>query len=274
MSLAADLFSTAGRTAVITGGGTGLGYWMAETWVKNGGKVYINGRREEPLRQASAKLNAISKDSTFFVAADVSTKEGIAKLLQEIASRETSLDVLVNNAGIGLFDLQDPAALLPKFDPDVWSEEFSLNVWSPAALTSAFAPLLVEAAKKGDGRGSVILISSIADSMWVATNTMTGYNVSKVAEGALGKILANKLLAHGVRVNTISPGTFPTPMNSPTNEMMPSGKAEKLVPMKRNGGAEDISGAFLFLATKASAYMTGQKFAVDGGWSLVVNGRS
>ncbi|TFY62100.1 hypothetical protein EVG20_g6824 [Dentipellis fragilis] len=274
MSIAADLFSAAGRTAVITGGGAGLGYWMAETWVMNGGKVYINGRREEPLRQATAKINVISKDSAFFVVADVATKEGVDKLAKEVASRETSLDVLVNNAGTGLFDAQEPGALLPTFDPDVWSQMFSLNTWSPAAVTSAFAPLLVEAAKKGEGRGSVILISSIADSMWFAATPMTGYNISKVAEGALSKILANTLVAHGVRVNTISPGTFPTPTNTPSNDMMPSGKADKLVPMKRNGNAEDISGAFLFLATKASAYMTGQKFAVDGGWSMVVNGRS
>ncbi|KAA1475802.1 NAD(P)-binding protein [Dentipellis sp. KUC8613] len=225
MSFAADLFSAAGRTAVITGGGAGLGYWMAETWVKNGGRVYINGRREEPLKQAVAKLNVISKDSAFYAVADVATKEGVEKLAREVASRETSLDVLVNNAGIGLFDSQEPGAILPTFDPDAWSQLFSLNAWSPAAVTSAFAPLLVEAAKKGEGRGSVILISSIADSMWFAATPMTG-------------------------------------------------KADKLVPMKRNGNAEDISGAFLFLATKASAYMTGQKFAVDGGWSLIVNGRS
>ncbi|TFY62098.1 hypothetical protein EVG20_g6826 [Dentipellis fragilis] len=278
MSLITDLFSVAGRTAVITGGGAGIGYSMAEAWVKNGGKVYINARREEPLKEAVAKLNAISKDSAFFVAADVATKEGVDKLVKDIASRESSIDVLVNNAGMGRFDTLEPGAFLPTYDPDAWAQQFSLNTWSPAAITSAFAPLLVEAATKGEGRGSVILISSISDSMWYAASEMTGvlmtgYKLSKVAETALTKILANKLVVHGVRVNVISPGTFPTPANDPSNEIMPSRQPEKHVPMKRNGTADDIAGAFLYLATRASAYVTGERFAVDGGWLLVANGR-
>ncbi|KAA1475788.1 NAD(P)-binding protein [Dentipellis sp. KUC8613] len=284
MSLITDLFSVVGRTVVITGGGAGIGYSMAEAWVKNGGKVYINSRREGPLKEAVAKLNAISQDSAFYVAADVATKEGVDKLVKDVASRELSIDVLVNNAGMGHFDVLEPGAFLPTYDPDAWAQQFSLNAWSPAAVTSAFAPLLVEAAKKGEGRGSVILVSSISDSMWYAASEMTGvlmtgtcsilrYKVSKVAETALTKILANKLVAHGVRVNVISPGTFPTPANDPSNEIMPSRQPEKHVPMKRNGTADDIAGAFLYLATRASSYVTGERFAVDGGWLLVANGR-
>ncbi|TFY71395.1 hypothetical protein EVG20_g1606 [Dentipellis fragilis] len=259
MSFATDLFNAAGRTAVITGGGTGIGYWMAEAWVKNGGKVYITGRREEVLRQATQKLDAISPNSANYFTADIATQEGIDRLANEIASRETSIDVLVNNAGTDHFDLQGPGAILPSFDSAGWSRLFTTNTWSPAAVTSALAPLLVEAAKKGEGRGSVILVISIAESMWFALNPMTGYSVSKAAESTLIKILANKFIAHGVRVNAISPGTFPTAMNDPSNAMKPSAMPEKLVPMKRNGNADDIAGAFLFLATKASAYVTGQK---------------
>ncbi|KAA1473463.1 NAD(P)-binding protein [Dentipellis sp. KUC8613] len=272
MSFVADLFSAAGRTAVITGGGTGLGYWMAEAWVKNGGKVYIAGRRAEVLKQAAAKLNDIADNSAFFFAADLSNQQGVDSLATEISSRETSLDVLVNNAGFAMFDPLRPGEILPQFNLDNWSKWYTVNCWAPAALTSALAPLLVKAAKKGEGRGSVILITSIADDTWFAASQMTGCSLSKVAEGALTKILANKLVAYGVRVNAIAPGTFPTPSNDPSNERMPSGRPEQMVPMKRNGTADDIAGAFLFLATKASAYVTGQKFAVDGGWSMVVNG--
>ncbi|KAA1475763.1 NAD(P)-binding protein [Dentipellis sp. KUC8613] len=272
MSFTTDLFNAAGRTAVITGGGTGIGYWMAEAWVKNGGKVYITGRREEVLRQAAQKLNAISPNGANYFPADISTQEGIDKLAKEVASHEASIDVLVNNAGIDHFDVQEPGAVLSSFDSAGWSRLFTLNTWSPAAVTSAFAPLLVEAAKKGEGRGSVILVTSIAESMWFAMNPMTGYSVSKAAETTLIKILANKLVAHGVRVNAISPGTFPTAMNDPSNAMKPSAMPEKLVPMKRNGNADDIAGAFLFLGTKASAYVTGQKIEVDGGWLMTANG--
>ncbi|KAA1475789.1 NAD(P)-binding protein [Dentipellis sp. KUC8613] len=273
MSFASDLFSAAGRTALITGGGTGLGYWMAEAWVKNGGKVYITGRREEVLKQAAAKLNIVSKGSASFFPADVATQEGIDNITKEISARATSLDVLVCNAGVGIFDLPEPGAILARYDHASWMRQYTLNAWSPAALTSALAPLLVKAAKKGEGRGSVIFISSISDSVWFAASPIPGYTSSKVAQGALNKVLANKLATHGVRVNTIAPGTFPTPANDPSNPVMPSAKADEFVPMKRNGGADDIAGAFMFLATKASAYVTGQRFAVDGGWLLVVNGR-
>ncbi|TFY57096.1 hypothetical protein EVG20_g8679 [Dentipellis fragilis] len=220
---------------------------MADAWVKNGGK--------EVLKQAAVRFNDISDDSAFFFPADVATQEGIDNLAKELSSRETSLDVLVNNAGMA------------------WMQQFSLNTWGPAALTSALAPLLVEAAKKGEGRGSVILITSVSESMWFAASPMNGYSLSKAAEAALTKILANKLVAHGVRGNTIAPGTFPSPGNNPANAIMPSGNAEAFVPMKRNGNADDIAEAFLFLATKASAYVTGQKLALDGGWSMVLNGR-
>ncbi|KAA1475790.1 NAD(P)-binding protein [Dentipellis sp. KUC8613] len=174
---------------------------------------------------------------------------------------------------MGNFDSPAAGEILARFDHTAWMQQFFLNTWGPAALTSALAPLLVEAAKKGEGCGSVILITSVSESMWFAGSPMTGYSLSKAAEGALTKILANKLVAHGVRVNTIAPGTFPTPGNNPANAIMPSANADSFVPMKRNGNADDIAGAFLFLATKASAYVTGQKFALDGGWSLVLNGR-
>ncbi len=80
----------------------------------------------------------------------------------------------MNNAGFGIFDVPEPGAILPKFDFDNWSEFYALNSWAPAALTSALAPFLAGAAKKGEGRGSVILVTSIADTMWFAASPMTG----------------------------------------------------------------------------------------------------
>ncbi|KAA1476955.1 NAD(P)-binding protein [Dentipellis sp. KUC8613] len=276
MSFVADLFSAAGRVAVITGGGSGLGFWMSEAWVKNGGKVYITGRREETLKAAVAKLNSISKDSAFYFQGDVSVQAGIDKLVKEISAREDAIDVLVNNAGTYKPDTTAPGALLPAFDSSNWSHLFTLHAWAPAALTSAFAPLLAKAAKKGEGRGSVILIGSAGASLWFTSWPANGYSVTKAAEAALTKTLANKLVGHGVRVNTIVPGVFPTEINDASS---PEAKASadalrQGIPMKRDGGADDISAIFLFLATKASAYVTGQEILVDGGWTLVANGRS
>ncbi|KAA1476964.1 NAD(P)-binding protein [Dentipellis sp. KUC8613] len=274
MSFAADLFSAAGRVAVITGGGTGLGLWMAEAWVKNSGKVYITGRREETLKAAVVKLNGISKGSASYVKADVSVQADINKLASELSAREKAIDVLVNNAGTPGYDAKSPDAPLATFDQAAWVKQFTVNAWAPAAVTSALASLLIEAAKKGEGRGSVILIGSVAQDFWSYSWPSNGYSVSKAAEAALTKTLATKLIVHGVRVNTIKPGTFPTAMNDPS--VPGSGAHEdsvrRNVPLNRNGTADDITPIFLFFATKAGAYVTGQEIAVDGGWTLVANG--
>ncbi|TFY61068.1 hypothetical protein EVG20_g7198 [Dentipellis fragilis] len=270
MSYSANLFDSTGRTALVTGGATGLGFWMAKAWVKNG--VYITGRREQKLQEAVAKLDRIAADRALYIVADVSSQDGIDKLAREYSSQETSLDVLVNNAGTTEYDVPAPGAPLAAFDQGAWGRQLNLHSWSPAAVTSALAPLLIEAAKKGEGRGNVVIISSIAEDMWPAASTMTAYAVSKAAEGALTKILANKLVAHGVRVNTIKPGTFPSELNDITNPSSTSARAANVVPMKRNGGADDLAGAFLYFATKAGAYVTGQKLAIDGGFGMVLNG--
>ncbi|TFY62451.1 hypothetical protein EVG20_g6699 [Dentipellis fragilis] len=276
MSFVADLFNAAGRVAVITGGGTGLGFWMSEAWVKNGGKVYITGRREETLKDAVAKLNGISEGSAFYVHGDVSVQADVDKLARELSAREDAIDVLVNNAGTYKSDTKAPDALLPTFDSSNWASLFTLHAWAPAAVTSALVPLLVKAAKKGEGRGSVILIGSAGADFWFSSWPANGYTVTKVAEAALTKTLANKLIDHGVRVNTVNPGIFPTQVHdaSASRAKEHADFLRRSIPMKRDGGADDISAIFLFLATKASAYVTGQEIYVDGGWTLVANGCS
>ncbi|KAA1476952.1 NAD(P)-binding protein [Dentipellis sp. KUC8613] len=272
MSFLASLFSSTDRIALITGGGTGLGFWMAETWVKNGGKVYITGRRQAKLQETVAKLNTIAADKAFYFVGDVASQDGIDNLLREYTALETSLDVLVNNAGIAEDDVAAPGAPLAAFDQGAWGRQMNLHVWSPAAVTSAFAPLLITAAKKGEGRGNVINISSVTEDLWNASSKLTAYSASKAAEGALTNILANKLVEHGVRVNTIKPGTFPSELNDISDPTSSSARAASIVPMRRNGGADDLAGAFLFLATRAGAYVTGQRISVDGGFALVFNG--
>ncbi|TFY66216.1 hypothetical protein EVG20_g4873 [Dentipellis fragilis] len=274
MSFVTDLFSAAGRVAVITGGGTGLGFWMSEAWVKNGGKVYITGRREETLKAAVAKLNSIRKGSASYIQADVSIQAEINKLASELSVHEKAIDVLVNNAGVAGYDPNTSDAPLATFDSEAWVRQFTLHAWAPAAVTSALSPLLVEAAKKGEGRGSVILIGSIAEDFWFYSWPSNGYSVSKAAEAALAKTLANKLIGHGVRVNTIKPGTFATEMNdaSVSGTGAHEDSVKRNVPLKRNGAADDIAAIFLFFATKAGAYVTGQEISVDGGWTLVANG--
>ncbi|TFY79887.1 hypothetical protein EWM64_g4120 [Hericium alpestre] len=222
------LYGVHGRVAVITGGATGLGYWMAEAWVANGGKVYIVGRREAKLQEAVAKLNKIASNSAYSISADVSKQE-----------------------------------------------DFLTQTWAHGEMTSALTPLLAGAAKKGEGRGSVILIGSPSGDIWNPLTKTDGNSVAKAGDHLLGKILATKLAGCGIRVNIISPGTFPSGMNDITQPRSPGhpDRVRDVVPLGRNGGADDIAGIFIWLASKAGAYVTGEKIQVDGGLLLTANGR-
>ncbi|KAA1476916.1 NAD(P)-binding protein [Dentipellis sp. KUC8613] len=287
MSSAADLFSTAGRVAVITGGGTGLGFRMAQAWVKNGGKVYITGRREAKLKEAVKVLNDIagSPGRALYFCGSVTEKADIDALVAYVGEREQQVDVLVNNAGTYHLDKYPTASrgspmaqTLAEYDKDLWAYQYIINVWSVGAVTAAFVPLLAEATKNGgerDGRGAVIIISSISGDMWASPDRVNGYRSSKAGTNALGKMLAARLLQHGIRVNTISPGSFPSGLNDVTNPELPAhpDNVKRNVPMKRNGDESDILGVFLWLATRAGAYVSGQKILVDGGMNLVMNGR-
>ncbi|TFY62455.1 hypothetical protein EVG20_g6698 [Dentipellis fragilis] len=269
------LFGGAGRVALITGGATGLGFFMAEAWVKTGGK----GKREDKLKAAVAELNGIAKDSAFYFVADVSKKPDITALAEHVTSRETVLDVLVNNAGMcsleqATYPGQTPAEMgsaLASADPELWAAHMVLNTWAPAALTGALVPLLAEAAKRTTGSGSVLNVSSTSASVWNPFWPIHAYQVSKASLLHLTKIQATKLASHGIRVNSIQPGSFTTDMN-PDTPLSPShvDNVDK-IPLKRGGSREDIAGTFLYLAGRAGAYTTGTNFAVDGGALLVLN---
>ncbi|TFY77926.1 hypothetical protein EWM64_g6084 [Hericium alpestre] len=275
-----ELFGTKDRVAVITGGGTGLGFWMAETWVKAGGRVWISGRREDKLQEANAKLNSLSPDSANYVVADLSIKEGITALSIAVSARETAVDALVNNAGMSKIDAvtfpqqsaAEMGAALASYDRALWEELYALNVWAAGVLTGEFLPLLAAAAKKGDGRGSVLNISSTSATVWNQFWPIQAYQTSKAGLIALTRIHAAKLAVHGVRVNSIQPGSFPTDMNPVEAEFSPGHPSHvDRIPLGGSGSAEDIGGTFLYLAGKAGAYVTGSNFAVDGGALLVLN---
>ncbi|TRM64153.1 hypothetical protein BD626DRAFT_493965 [Schizophyllum amplum] len=283
MSYLADLFSVEGRVVLITGGGSGLGYHMAEGFIKSGAKVYITGRRENVLKQSTEKLNSIGPGTAAYCAADVSSPESIKKLVAFVESRETVLDVLINNSGIGggdpsvshLDSIERIQEVFTNSDPTNWDKIYRTNIWAPFAITIAFLHLLGAAAKArpGEGRGSVIMISSTNANSWNPYMSLLAYNSSKAALNLVTKTLAAKVYTHGVRVNTLSPGPFPTDMNDPTQEEgMTNPSNFHRLPMGRAGNADEISGAALYFASKASAFTHGADLLVDGGLGLVQNG--
>ncbi|KAL1745257.1 hypothetical protein HDZ31DRAFT_82056 [Schizophyllum fasciatum] len=283
MSYIAELFSVEGRVVVITGGGSGLGYHMAEAFVKSGSKVYITGRREHVLQESAEKLNQLGPGTASYFAADMTSQDDIKKLVAFVESRETVVDVLINNSGIAFSDptvshldtLERLQEVFSNSDPTKWDKVYRTNIWGPFAATVAFLHLLGAAAKArpNEGRGSVIMISSVNSNSWNPYMTGLAYNSSKAALNLVTKMLAAKIYPHGIRLNILSPGPFPTDMNDPTQEQgMTNPSNYHRLPMGRVGSKEDIAGAALYFASKASAFTHGADLLVDGGLALVQNG--
>jgi len=279
----ASLFDVQGRVAIITGGGTGLGIWVAEALVRGGAKVYITCRREQILKDAVTKLNGISQGRASYFVADVTNKDNIEGLVNFVEKTESSVDLLVNNAAIYRPEIpstfQDPLKELQESLKNTkvedWTDQFAANTWAPYMVTVSFLHMLAKAAEKGAGRGSVVMVSSIAARFHNPYWSHASYSSTKLGLEQITRILATKLHLHKVRVNTIAPGYFPTPANPPEFEGAPAHESNReRIPFRRNGGADDIAGPVIFLASAASAYVTGQILDVDGGVNLVSNGLS
>ncbi|KAI5892204.1 NAD(P)-binding protein [Schizophyllum commune H4-8] len=278
-------FSVADRVILVTGGGTGIGAWATEAFVKGGAKVYITGRREAKLNEVVEKMDRIAQGKTIPFPCDLGKESEIDKLVDFIKSKEERLDVLVNNAGPFYVDTVDdehdptkgmdqkcpfPLALSPA---EAWKEQFAVTTWAPYTLTLKLIPLLAAAAKLGDGRGSVIQISSIAAKFWNPYWSIPAYQASKAGQEHTSNILAAKLYTFGIRVNTVSPGSYDTDANPSFHEAAMSHPSNnERIPLGRSGGADDIVGPILFFASAASKYITGQRLDVDGGVMLVANG--
>jgi len=251
----AELFSVAGKTAVITGGSSGLGLAMAEAYLRCGARVYITGRKLEPLEGARSDLATLGDVRA--VAGDVGTPEGIAALLAALEG-EDRLHVLINNAGITW------GASVEKFPASAWDSVMGVNVKAPFMLTQAFLGKLQAAATPADPArviniGSVYGVTSQVLRAW-------SYAASKAAIHQLTKVLAAELAARNILVNAIAPGFFPSKMThfmTSSEERM--AELRKTIPLGREGSKDDIGALALFLGSRASSYMTGNVIPLDGG---------
>ncbi|PKS05056.1 hypothetical protein jhhlp_008423 [Lomentospora prolificans] len=273
------LFSAEGLVALVTGGGTGIGYMIAKALVQNGAsKVFISGRRSEILAQAAASLGPVAHPITF----DVSSPESTASAVAEITSATGYLNLLVCNAGIG-----GPQVPIP-------SDDISLEDWASANLATgfgdyiktfeintvavwytamAFLPLLGEGNKKGNVQQTshIVVTSSIA-AFNKASPGGYAYGQSKAAVNLLVKQLSVVLPRWKIRANAICPGLFPSDMSAPIVERYSGGAGgedtvmpKEMVPLQRMGDEQDMAGTILYLASRAGAYCNGNLLIVDGG---------
>jgi NAD(P)-dependent dehydrogenase (short-subunit alcohol dehydrogenase family) len=248
-----DLFSIAGKTALVTGGSRGIGLMIARGYVEAGARVYISSRKADVLDEVAAELSKVGECHA--IAADLSAEAECRRLAEAIAARESSLDVLVNNAGATW------GAPLEQFDEAAWERALALNVKGVFHLTKFLLSLLEEAGTAEDP-ARVINIGSI-DGLRVPLMDNYSYSASKAAVHMLTRHLA-KRLAPRVTVNAIAPGPFESKMMAATldafGEQIAAG-----TPLKRIGRPDDMAGAAIYLASRAGAYLTGAVIPVDGG---------
>jgi NAD(P)-dependent dehydrogenase (short-subunit alcohol dehydrogenase family) len=254
-----DLISVRGRTALITGGATGLGRVCAEALLAAGARVLIASRKAEVCQAAAAELSAIGPCEGF--GGTVATEEGAAELAAETRLRTDALHILVNNAGVtrgGPFET---------FPWKAFDRVLSVNVTGLFALTRELAPMLF-AAGTPDRPSNVVNFGSVMGTI-TQSETAYSYAVSKGAVHHLTRILAAEFAGRHVTVNAIAPGPFPTNMtNFALGQEKGAERGASVVPMRRLGRPEDIAGAILFLTGRGGAYTTGAILPVDGGISV------
>ena len=253
-----DLFSLEGKIALVTGGSVGIGAMIAEGFVNFGAKVYIAARREEVLKKRQAELAQMGQCA--YIVADVSSVPGVRKLAKDYGEREQSLDILVNNAGTS-----DGRRQIEDITEETWDAVMDLNSKTIFYMIQAFLPFLRVGASPETPK-NVINVASIDGCGKINSGYNYAYGASKAAVIQLGRHLGDSLAWEGIQVNTISPGDFPTDLNTTARDH--TDEMKRMIPAKRIGQKENVAGAAIFLASCAGNFNVGSNIVVDGGESV------
>jgi gluconate 5-dehydrogenase len=253
-----ELFDMKGKVSIVTGGARGIGKFIAKGLAEAGSSVVIASRKVENCQKAAAELGALGV-KTLAVKCDTGSPAECGALVDATVKEFGTIDVLVNNAGITW------GAPTLEFPLDKWEKIFDVNVKGVWVLSQKAANVM-----KDKGGGKIINISSIYGSRGSleAAHPAVAYNPSKGAVEVLTKNLAVKLAPYKINVNCIAPGFFKTDMMA---YIFKPGMEEMLeltlahIPLNTYGDEDQMKGLALFLASKASDYVTGAVFAVDGG---------
>ncbi|UZJ76880.1 SDR family oxidoreductase [Fictibacillus sp. KU28468] len=248
------LFDLTGKTAIITGGGRGLGQQIAEAFAEAGANVVLCSRKVEACEETAQKLKQLGI-KTLALKCDISNPEDVQSVIDRTLQEFDSIDILVNNSGA---TWGAPAAEMPY---EAWKKVIDVNVTGTFLMSQAAGKVMIE-----QKSGKIINIASVAglggtDPRYMDT---IGYNTSKGAVITFTKDLAVKWGQHNINVNAIAPGFFPTKMSK---VLIEHGKDAILegTPLNRFGSDDDLKGAALFLASNASNYVSGDVLIVDGG---------
>jgi NAD(P)-dependent dehydrogenase (short-subunit alcohol dehydrogenase family) len=249
-----DLFSLAGRTALVTGGSRGIGRMIAAGFLQAGcSRVYITARKAEACDAAAAELCAFGE--CISLPANVADEAGQRALVAAYAARESHLDVLVNNAGAAW------GAPFDEFPESGWDKVVDLNLKTPFFLTQALHAHL----KAGAARGHAAKVINIASIDGVSVNPQETYSYAASKAGLihLTRRMALKLAPEGIVVSAIAPGAFASDMNRTARDH--ADEVARRIPAGRIGVDDDMAGAAVYLASRAGDYVVGSTLVVDGG---------
>ncbi|KAG8716059.1 hypothetical protein FRC11_010252 [Ceratobasidium sp. 423] len=269
------LFDVKGKIALVTGGGSGIGFMIASSLVQNGAKVYIASRKEKQLQEAQKALNEKGPGRCEYIVADLASKAGCDALCDVFKKRESKLHILVNNSGATWGASWDNFP-----EKEGWDRVMALNVKSLFYMTSGLSELLQKDATALDP-GRVVNISSVAGRDPIAQDTglankgqgLWSYNTSKAAVNHLTSTMAVTLAPKFVTVNAILPGVYPSKMTAFGFSKAADALA-KSHPMGRVGAPTDMAGLFLFLVSPGGAHITGAHIETDGGSRISGRGYS
>jgi NAD(P)-dependent dehydrogenase (short-subunit alcohol dehydrogenase family) len=255
MTYLEELFSLEGKTALVTGGGRGIGQTVALGLARAGAEIAVISRTG-----ADETVKRIEKagGSAYSLIADVTDEKAVDKAMAEILSRSGSLDIVFNNAGVCVHKDTLEASIAE------WREVIDINLSGEYIVARAAGRIMIERKIKG----SIINMASMSGSIVNVPQWQASYNASKAGIIHMTRSLAVEWAQYGIRVNSLSPGYIATPMSVDTPQELKDAWTP-LIPMHRMGDPEELVGAVIYLAAGSSGYTSGSDLVVDGAYTCI-----